>query len=196
MNKNLQRLNELVMETNKVIENLKQDTEEIKEDNTARRIERYKEIYQVFLECKEIADKLAPYEIRVKAKGEHSDRLAKNVVHKDFGKDEISEKGIYIVYNKHKKYYYSQEDISHEILMGSGYAIYENHALYRVPDEYKEEMWDSKTYANMIDNWDREDFEMKFMAEVERVIKEKAEKANVEYNKATNAQDKLKEVDA
>ena len=177
MNKNLQRLNELVMETNKVIENLKQDTEEIKEDNTARRIEKYKEIYKTIMDCKEIADKLLPYRIRVKVKG--TMQHCTNSPNFD---------DLYVGFNDVKNTDNNVPCMRDSYDISNGYDCFEEMKT----DKYKPNCYYNKYYVTLIDNWDREDFEMKFMAEVERVIKEKVEKANKAYSKEANSQEKLK----
>ena len=189
MNKNLQRLNELITETNKVIENLKQDTEELKANNDEIRTKKYKEIYKTFMECKEIADKLAPCQIWVRTKGEYDDRLAHNTV-RLFCDEEISEKGIYIIFNKYSR---RSRNTSDDILMASGKAICDNYTSYRVRSEYKSDIYDKKTYDSMVDNWDREYFETEFMKHVEKIIAKKAEEANAEYCKAAESQNKLRE---
>lgn len=195
MNKNLQRLNELVTETNKVIENLKQDVEEIIEDNELKRKKRYEKIYATILDCKEITDKLKPHSIKVLVKGTHEDCLAKNIEHTEWDGSFVRENGIYLVFNGHDRFNTKVRD---DVQLLSGHDIIARYDGYKISSEYylaneNKFMPTRKTYQSMIDNWNKEAFETEFMKQVEKVIADKAEKANAEYYKETESQNKLYE---
>ena len=53
--------------------------------------------------------------------------------------------------------------------------------------------WNKTDEKAFVDNWDQDDFEKKFAAEIDRVVTEKANKANAEYNYVTHNTELLKE---
>ena len=186
MNENLERLKALVAETNEVVSNLQKETDNIKADNQSVRVEKFRQIRDYLMECYEIAKSCGDI-ITIKLNINHKYlnyetenymRISCNCSEKKpiiFGFDYFGRDGW-------DRYNYS-----------NSYGI--THDSEWVPNKEKQYLFNSHWSANdeqdFVDNWDQADFDKKFAAEVERIITEKANKANEKYQKAVTSSETL-----
>lgn len=186
MNENLERLKALVAETNEVVSNLQKETDNIKADNQAVRVEKFRKIRDYLMECHEIAKSCGDV-ITIKL----------DINHKYLGYDTVNY--MRISCNTCEK---KPITFGYDFCRRDGWDRYNWSSSYGIapdsewdPGKTKQYMfnssWDASDEQDFVDNWDQADFDKKFAAEVERIITEKANKANEKYQKAVTSSETL-----
>lgn len=185
MNENLMKLRMLVKETNQVIANLKSETQAIEDDNQIVRAEKFERIKNYLIECSEIVKELGvTVNVQIVSNVKYLKYPTTTFI--QFKSDAIKRhvKPISFYYRYIDTHGYECSDLGYSsdgIDAKTTWNTESNRKQYFFGCWWKEA--DEKAF---VDNWDQDDFEKKFAAEIERVIIEKANKANAEYEYATN----------
>ena len=185
MNENLSRLMALVKETNEVVNNLRNETNEIEENNVGARAKKFIKIRDYLLECYEIANEL---NICIKVPLFFLDEDKELYINFN-AYDRHNGRRLKVAFNTNDHGYRgSWESIS------SSHSIDEN-TVWKT--DWKQQFIFS-CYAKIedenrfIDTWNQDEFEKKFAAEVEKEIIKRANEANEKYNDAMNSSEMLK----
>ena len=192
MNENLMRLKALVKETNQVIANLKSEVLAIEDANQIMRAKRFEQIKENLLECQGIVKELGvSISIPIKSNVRYlhyptttfmklNHKTSERIKPITFSYKYINSKG----YECSDSSSCSDEGIDSE----TTWKTNANAKQY-----FFGCCWNEADEKAFVDNWDQDDFEKKFAAEIDRVVTEKANKANAEYNYVTHNTELLRE---
>lgn len=168
MNENMEKLMGLIKETNKVIENLKEETKEIKEKNTQ---DRSLQLRRMIDDINEYADIVKELNVGV------SPGLLVHMPEHQYALE--------LRYYKPPRYAREKFDIAVSISRNGrrdylGCISDGTYSMFKNGDRY--------CLRNHIDNilelWDEEDFEEEFAISVNSVIENRAKEANADYESA------------
>ena len=179
MNENLMKLKALVEETNQVVANLKTESQNIESDNQLLRAKKFAEIRDYLMDCHSIVSKLNTV-IRVPI-----DATVKYLMYETCTFIELDGR---TNRGKHKPvsffYKYVDRDGNYRSADSSPDGFFDGNEKWD-PEKNRQYFfgcwWGGSDEKAFVDNWNQDEFEKKFAAEVERVIIEKANKANAEY---------------
>lgn len=182
MNENLMKLKALVQETNQVVANLKTESQNIEANNQLLRAKKFAEIRDYLMECHSIASELNSV-IRV--------AIDSTVKYFDYPTDTFIELDGKTRKDDHKPISFLHKYTNNR---GNYHTDWSNYG-FNEDTEWKTDKnqqyffgrwWNAADEKAFVDNWNQDDFEKKFATEVEKLITEKANKANAEYDYATN----------
>ena len=164
MNENMARLMELINETNKCIDNLKTETDGLRKEYLDNRQAQFEKMaYDLREFCKVIKNLNSDVYVMTNAKTK---------------------------YNPNKKYCL-RISVVDVCVYGEDMRTYLGHIDIKEGSLYKDHRrWCSNCSYDLdtiIDAWDRDEFERRFIIKVQMVMKAKAENANKEYEKAKEA---------
>ena len=188
MNANLERLKALVTETNEVVANLNNETEDIKRSNQEERAIKFVSIRDFLMDCWEIAKEINP-NIQVKLDITDVKRIGYDAE-------------VWILFNTTNERrtkicflskYYSRNKHEQNREIDSGFNA---DTLWKVGSERQYDIFPYyfgvQNEFDFVDKWNQEEFEKRFAAEIEKAITEKASKANEKYQTAVNSSELLR----
>lgn len=184
MSENLARLKALVAETNEVIANLNKETEDINASNQIARVVKFREIRDYLMECYKIAQTCGK-RIRVKINSSVRYLNYDTTTFLQISCNDGEKKPIQFFHE-----YIDRDGDKCTSSSGTGYGIgADTEWKAENPHQYFFGAWfKTSDEREFVDNWNQEDFEKRFAAEVEEIITEKATIANKNYHNALDSQ--------
>lgn len=186
MNENLARLKALVTETNEVVANLNKETEDIKGSNQEERAHKFAAIREYLLDCYEITREIGK-NIKVKLDLADVKRISYDTkVWILFDLSKTSKRPIRF-YSEYIDKYGVNSDIDNGFDADTVWKV-DSEKQYDIFPYY----FSTQNEFDFIDKWDQDEFEKRFAVEVEKLITEKASKANENYQSAVNSKELLR----
>lgn len=188
MSENLARLKALVAETNEVVANLNKETENINVSNQITRLIKFREIRDYLMECYKITQTCGR-RIRVKINSSAKYLDYDTTTFLQISCDACEIKPITFVFEYIDRV--GDRCIS-DLADSSGIGAETEWKTDKKRQYFFGSWFNNSDECYFVDNWDQEEFEREFAAEVERVITEKANEANEKYQNALSSQKLLK----
>lgn len=178
MNENLERLKALVVETNEVVKNLNKETETIKQKNQEERIAKFATIRDYLFDCYDVIKDL------------HKKIVVKIDIPNVKCLGYPAETFIEFHDNNSKPFNIMLRYVDRRGCASSEYGREIANNMEWKPESEKQYIgpcwFTQQNEYDFVDLWDKEAFEKRFAIEVEKVITEKANKANDKYDSEMN----------